>query len=487
MGKCKLMWLGCNKHSQQVVVNMTPVSKICSLGVTFSALCPCDEGDAEALLKGITNTLNIWQQRDLTIKGRITVSKSLLISKTVYMGNMGLIPKRYQRMIQSRIMNFVWRGRPPKVARDILCQTIQNGGLNAIDVEKFCFSLKLSWARKIFQNDEPIWMRLLQARVGKCRLIDLFQTHMNKRIINSFKIAKFYKELLNEFQRYTYRPAKELQQIQKEFIWNNSQIMVRNDDIFRSLYAANIRIIDDLLNSDGTIMSYNQLQSNFPLLRANFLMYEGLKRAIPKMWLAKLKNGIYRRLSETVRNEPYEIIIGDKKIPAKNVGSKHFYLDVLPKRDPKAQTRWEDAGYDINWTQIYKLPYKCTAATKLHALQYRILHRYIPTHRFLYTRGVTDSDDCPKCSCSDTLEYFFLGCSEVTLLWRYVKKILNNSGGKEQISLNTTSVIFGISEGTTAQNCIILLAKQFIVTCKLGRKYVSPSAEKFKLHLKKIF
>ena len=274
-------------------------------------------------------------------------------------------------------------------------------------------------------------MRLLQVRVGKCRLIDLFQTHMNKRIINSFKIAKLYKELLNELQKYTYRPVNELQQIQKEFIWNNSQIMMGNDDIFKLLYAVNIRIIDDLLNSDGTIMSYQQLQSNFPLLHANFLMYEGFKRAIPKMWLVKLKNGSYKRLSETIRNEPYEIMIGNKKIIAKNVSSKLFYLDLLSKRDPRAQTRWEDAGYDINWTQVYKLPYKCTAATKLHALQYRILHRYIPTHRFLYTRGVTDSDVCRKCSCSDTLEHFF-GCSEVKLLWRYANKITNNNGEKSR-------------------------------------------------------
>ena len=69
-------------------------------------------------------------------------------------------------------------------------------------------------------------------------------------------------------------------------------------------------------------------------------------------------------------------------------------------------------------------------------------------------------------------------------LWRYVNKIINSNGKKEQISLNETSVIFGISEGTNAENCIILLAKQFIVTCKLGVTCVSPYVEKFKVHLK---
>ena len=73
-------------------------------------------------------------------------------------------------------------------------------------------------------------------------------------------------------------------------------------------------------------------------------------------------------------------MIGNKKIIAKNVSSKLFYLDLLSKRDPRAQTRWEDAGYDINWTQVYKLPYKCTAATKLHALQYTVHSAYTVQH-----------------------------------------------------------------------------------------------------------
>ena len=56
----------------------------------------------------------------------------------------------------------------------------------------------------------------------------------------------------------------------------------------------------------------------------------------------------------------------DRKIPAKNASGKHFYIDVLPKRDPKFSNAMENAGYDINWMQIYKLPYKCTAAAQPH-------------------------------------------------------------------------------------------------------------------------
>ena len=57
-----------------------------------------------------------------------------------------------------------------------------------------------------------------------------------------------------------------------------------NDDISKPLYVSNIRIIDDLLNSDGTIISHHQLQSSFSLLHANLLIYGVLKRATPKMW-----------------------------------------------------------------------------------------------------------------------------------------------------------------------------------------------------------
>ena len=64
------------------------------------------------------------------------------------------------------------------------------------------------------------------------------------------------------------------------------------------------------------------------------------------------------------------------------------------------------------------------------------------------------------------------------MIWKYVNDIVNKKKqGKKQMLLNIKGVIFGDAEGTTAQNCIILLAKQFIVMCKLGTNFTTPCVQ----------
>ena len=52
------------------------------------------------------------------------------------------------RTIQSNIMKFVWRGRPPKVAAKVICQNIAGGGLGMLQVGDMYTSLKLGWVKK---------------------------------------------------------------------------------------------------------------------------------------------------------------------------------------------------------------------------------------------------------------------------------------------------------------------------------------------------
>ena len=484
MQKCKLMWLGRLKDNNETVKSLVPEAKIKSLGVVFSASFPCHSENAESVSKAISTTLNIWQQRDLTIKGRITISKALLISKMVYIGSTGMIPKRYQTEIQSKIMRFIWRGRPPKVAKTVLCQQIKDGGLNAVDINIFCNSLKLAWAAKVFKEEQPLWKKLLQARVGRCELDDLFKTYMNKKTIKSLKIAKFYEEVLFEFQKYTFRFLTSYKDVQREPLWYNSQIHMGSNNCFKTMYPHNIKIIDDILDINGNIMNFQDLRRKYPNIRTNFLEYHGLKIAIPGLWADLLQNGNYRPVSQTDREEPYEIKINGEWIPAKDIKSKQFYSDQLFKQTPAAQIRWEGEGHSMQWKRIYEIPYQCTKSTRLQSLQYRILHRYIPTQRYLFIRGATSSEKCKTCDHTDTPKHFIFYCHDVQPIWEFVKRKLDQANHNIPVSLNVSDVIFGLTKGKQAQNVIILLAKQYIINCKLGTEYLRPNINTLNQRLK---
>ena len=150
------------------------------------------------MCKKIEGIINVWNQRSITIKGRITISKSLLASQLVYACSCVSIPRVYLQKIQSKIMRFLWRGRPPKVAKQILMQSIGCGGLNAVNVELFCRSLQLSWIKRMALNTDSAWRKLLQARIGRYDLLDLIRTSLDFRQVKSFRIPQFYKYSLFE-------------------------------------------------------------------------------------------------------------------------------------------------------------------------------------------------------------------------------------------------------------------------------------------------
>lgn len=118
--KCEFMWLGRLRHCRQPICGKTPSEKLKILGVWFSASQECNDMNVEPVISKVKNVLDQWSQRGLTIKGKITVAKSLIVSQLVYLMSAVSIERTPLDLIQGNIMKFVWRGRPPKVAKKTL-------------------------------------------------------------------------------------------------------------------------------------------------------------------------------------------------------------------------------------------------------------------------------------------------------------------------------------------------------------------------------
>jgi hypothetical protein len=66
------------------------------------------------------------------------------------------------------------------------------------------------------------------------------------------------------------------------------------------------------------------------------------------------------------------------------------------------------------WKQIYILPFKATACTKLHWVQFRINHNILATNYFLKKIKIIDDTNCNFCQKeNETIEHIFWGCENV--------------------------------------------------------------------------
>ena len=195
--------------------------------------------------------------------------------------------------------------------------------------------------------------------------------------------------------------------------------------------------------------------------------------AIPQHWKDKLTETSHRKLSDDDRNEAPFIQFRNQCYSIAQVQSRHFYSDEIKLKTPKSVERWEELGHtDMEWERIFLIPYRCTKSTKLQALQYRILHRYVPTKRYLYIRRLSESPQCLQCRGEDTLEHFLYQCSNVERIWI---KIFSGLGIATQNGLS--HVIFGILDERSSINLVILLVKQYIVSCKLSHDQIEPKFE----------
>ena len=462
MNKSKLMRVGSSLQSTGSVCGISSVKRVKILGIWFSATENCEGENIDSIIDGMKVTMNMWRQRGLSIKGRITLSKSLLISKFIYAMSCVSIQASQIRVIQSHIMKFIWRGRPPKVAAKVLCQSISDGGLGAVDVNDMYSSLKLSWVKKMYQ-DTP-WAKLLQARCSPISVMDLLKCRYVQSDLKRFALSEFYVDLLTTFRKVTSVGLPiDPSQIGKELLWLNSAIKCDKRAIFdKNMYECGIKTVGDIVSERGTIMNFAEMKRKYPGIRVNFLRFLSIVSAIPRSWKNNLRSQRECGIDLDEREGPPKINIGDKIVNLGKLQTKDFYWLIRKTVKPNAITKWEreDVNPD-NWSRLFLIPYICTRSTKLQAFQYQIIHRYIPTRKFLYVRKVIDSPRCERCNDIDTLMHHFCSCPAVVNFWESVFGYINDHLS-EPIQRNNHNIIFGIADAPSVVNLLVIIGKHFI-------------------------
>ena len=464
MDKCQFMWIGEERNSDALICGHTPVKELKILGVRFSSVHDCEDSNILPILTKIQNTLDRWLQRDLTIKGRITIAKSLVVSQLIYILSAACISKKYLDIVQSKIMRFIWRGRPPKVARKTLYQKVEVGGLNAPNILAIYKSMRAAWMAKIVTNKAMTFAKVFLEKVH-IDICDITNIAYHKGWIRSRPIIDFYKEMLIWFsETFPMKPPADGNAVRRQIIWYNKDICIdRNVVCYKRLYKNGIKYIDDITDTRGQILSHQNFVERHRV-RPGPLQYMSLIRAIPRNWKRLLAG------SETIPQEERRlgprVEMDGKLVPIQTIKSSYYHLTWIESHTPCCQSKWESEPIILKgeWKDIYLLPFKITSSTKLQSLQYRILHRYFPTRKFLCTRGVTDDPFCNECGEVETIQHFFVTCNDNEMFWNKISAEINQRvEPRHHFHANASNIIFGALKNRKIVNLIVLIAKQYIV------------------------
>ena len=73
--------------------------------------------------------------RQFSLEGKITIFKSLAISKTIYLASLTLISNSVLEELKQIQKTFLWGNKQAKIKHDTLCNNFTEGGLKSADIK----------------------------------------------------------------------------------------------------------------------------------------------------------------------------------------------------------------------------------------------------------------------------------------------------------------------------------------------------------------
>ena len=143
--KSEPMWLGYWCGRRDSPFGLKWVTKIRILGVFFSnGLVSVHDDNWNVKLNKLSSILGLWKQRDLSFIGRSMIVNVLGASRLWHVAKVIVPPSWVYDKFKSIVWPFIWNGKMENVSRDRCCAPVRAGGLNVINFDVKCSSLRLS-------------------------------------------------------------------------------------------------------------------------------------------------------------------------------------------------------------------------------------------------------------------------------------------------------------------------------------------------------
>jgi len=95
--------------------------------------------------------------RDLSLRGRVLLTKAEGISRLTYAAMALHLNKKICKEIDKILFDFIWKNKIHYIKKTVITNLYENGGLNVLDFEKLNNTFKVNWLRQIVRNPYSIW------------------------------------------------------------------------------------------------------------------------------------------------------------------------------------------------------------------------------------------------------------------------------------------------------------------------------------------
>ena len=186
-------------------------------------------------------------------KRKITLINTLAISSLLYLANVIYFPPQVITEVKDMIVDFLWDGKPPKIAYNVLTQSIKKGGVKWIDFGSKTKALKIGFVKGLLDNSLGKW-KSAAAYFYKTNNIKIYfqSNHAAYKEINH----KFYSDIHNFWSKLQTTDNPTHIVIQNQIIWNNRYVTIENVPYeWASWQTKGTQYVTDILNANGHFLS----------------------------------------------------------------------------------------------------------------------------------------------------------------------------------------------------------------------------------------
>lgn len=99
----------------------------------------------EQRIQSINTLINIWKGRKLSLKGKITILRTLILPQVQFLFSMITIPDITSKQLDNIFFKYLWDNKPAKIKRSTIIAPVEQGGLAMIDINEIHAAAKCSW------------------------------------------------------------------------------------------------------------------------------------------------------------------------------------------------------------------------------------------------------------------------------------------------------------------------------------------------------
>ena len=476
VSKCNAMWIGNKSFSSDTICAEIPLNwvvKLKLLGVVFSPHCRNIVDENVTLKKeSILRTIGMWQNRHLSLMGRITIAKSLLLSQITHV--MSSLPdpsEKITKEINKILFKFVWGSKRNPIKRIRLCQPVPGNGLAMIDISSYIRSLKIKWIKRLITGNRSSWSALVPSKVQSDFIWNFGCVALNNvmREIHN----PFWRDVVAAWILFSKTFKTPEDEICNENIFNSDYTKFKNSR-YASWEGKGVRIIGDLF--EGNKLLTWEIFKYIYNIPCNYLEYHGLLHSLPRALKKDQACGWYQqypsisaRIHFLLNNTSYTkcIVVGAMK-------SNRSQDDLA-----RIERKWSRDIGDFEPFSVYIVK-NSVSATCYTSFQFKLVMRILTTNSFLHLIRYREDDLCTFCKeNSETLVHLLLSCPSVERFWNDISRyLLANGLGL----LGNKTKIFGDSRSSLITH-VVTVAK--VVIYDVRYREIRLSFNQFRAHLKR--